>query len=284
MKRVFFIFIPLIIALSIIGGVFVYLNKSLEKGALQVTSIPKSNVYLNGKLIGQTPVCKCEFSEMISVGEHMLRLVPLSAGLLPFEEKIKISKSILTAVDRTFEKDNVSSGSIVTLNLLDNKKDIELLVISIPEKADVFLDSAKVGQTPLLLKDVTDSDHTLNIRKTGYNEKALRIHTVLGYKLLATVFLGIDKNDLNKATDEANLKGEQEISKEDKLKIKKVVILDTPTGFLRVRNKAILEGLEIDRVYSGESYDLISENNGWYEIKTKSGKQGFVSGQYSEVK
>lgn len=281
MRRFILIFIPLLIILIALGAFF-YINKRLEKGALQITSIPKSNVYLDGELIGQTPLCKCELSDMIKVGEYSLKLIPLSPGLLPFEEKIVISKSILTVVDRTFGKDLSSSGSKISLTPLENQKEIELLVMSLPEKADVFLDSAKVGETPLILKDITESNHTLTLTKSGYEEKTVRINTVLGYKLLTTVFLALDL-DSNKVSEKVKAEDNEEASKGASLKLKQVVISDTPTGFLRVRENASLDGLEIDRVFSGEKYDLISDENGWYEIKTKTGKQGFISSQYSNI-
>ncbi|MCL5970413.1 MAG: SH3 domain-containing protein, partial [Patescibacteria group bacterium] len=62
----------------------------------------------------------------------------------------------------------------------------------------------------------------------------------------------------------------------------KILILDTPTGFLRVRDSASLSGKEIAQVKPGEKYDFLSEQTGWFEIKLNDGKTGFISSQYSQ--
>ncbi|MCL5970430.1 MAG: SH3 domain-containing protein [Patescibacteria group bacterium] len=62
----------------------------------------------------------------------------------------------------------------------------------------------------------------------------------------------------------------------------KVVILDTPNGFLRVRDDASLSGAEIARVTPGETFPLLDESNGWYKIKLKDGTTGWVSSQFAE--
>lgn len=53
MKKVFVLIAPLFIAIIIFASVTYFLNKNSGKGALQVTSFPQSNVYLNGRLIGK---------------------------------------------------------------------------------------------------------------------------------------------------------------------------------------------------------------------------------------
>jgi uncharacterized protein YgiM (DUF1202 family) len=62
----------------------------------------------------------------------------------------------------------------------------------------------------------------------------------------------------------------------------KVVIIDTPTGFLRVRSASSTASLEINRAIPGETYEMITETNGWFEIKLKDGKTGWISGQYAK--
>src|SRR4030066_2267566 len=98
-KKILVPILFLVFAFSIFLIISYFLNRDTGKGALQVTSVPKSKVYLDGKLIGDAPLCKCEYPNMVDVGEHDIRLVPEEAGLDPFEEKITISPSVLTAVD-----------------------------------------------------------------------------------------------------------------------------------------------------------------------------------------
>lgn len=292
MKKILMLLAPLLIAIIVFASVTYFLNKNSGKGALQVTSIPQSSVYLNGKLIGKTPFCmgteRCETQDMLKIGEYSLKLVPLEADFKPYEEKISINKSTLTVVDRTFLSGASSSGNVITLSPIANKKDAELLVISFPATGNVFLDSSRVGSTPVVLKNLTESDHDLQITKDGYSDKLIKIRTALGYKLTSLVYLGINPNfasisaDLKAETEDTN----KEASGSAITSSPKIVILNTPTGFLRVREEGSIGSLEIGRVAPGEEYELIDEKDGWFKIKINSptgkDKMGWVSTQYAK--
>lgn len=277
MRKVLLFVVPLLIALIIFLSFLFFMNRDSGIGALQVTANPKSNVYLNSKLIGQTPLCKCDPDEMPLVGEYTLRLVPVGGEFTPFEEKIKINRSVLTVVDRTFGKGANSSSSTITLDSLGDKKRLEVLFLSFPDNAQVLVDNSFLGNTPLLLKNLTESDHEILFKKEGYQEKTLRIRTVAGYKLTAEVSLGIS---LTVATISATPLASPSASPTPKET--KVVILQTPTGFLRVRESGSLGSEEIGRVYEGESFLLLNEKNGWFEIKFKDDKTGWISDDYAQ--
>lgn len=275
MRKVFLIVIPLLLAVIVFSGALYLLNNESGKGALQVTANPKSNLYIDKIYIGQTPLCKCEGKDMLVTGQYTIRVVPIEVGYSPFEEKISITKSVLTVVDRTFGKAADSEGSIITLIPLSDAKKLELLILSSPEKADVFLDNSPSGQTPLLLKNVTDSDHELRLTKEGYNEKIVRIRTVMGYKLSAKVFLGISPEVLNRNSTPTASPAATPV-------IAKVTILQTPTGFLRVREDASINGAEIARVLPGDVLELLEEKPDWFHIKLKDGKDGWISSTYAK--
>lgn len=104
MKKILLILLPFVIGFAAFGMYLLFFSKDVGKGALQVTSLPESNVYLNGKLLGKTPLCKCESKDLLSTGDYTIRLVPLDPNLSQdtFEQKVTITKSVLTVVDRTF--------------------------------------------------------------------------------------------------------------------------------------------------------------------------------------
>src|SRR6266700_8433578 len=103
MKKIVLVFIiSFILALGLFLGIQFYLNIRSEKGALQVTSSPPSKVYLNDGYLGQTPLCKCQASDMVVPGEYTIRLVPTDSSLQEFAEKVTISQGVLTVVDRKF--------------------------------------------------------------------------------------------------------------------------------------------------------------------------------------
>lgn len=66
--------------------------------------------------------------------------------------------------------------------------------------------------------------------------------------------------------------------------IPKIVIQETPTGWLRVREKPGTIYPEITKVYPGESYPLLEESAGWYKIELEDGRQGWVSVLYASKK
>lgn len=277
MKKVLLVILPPLVAIIIFIIVTIVLNKSANKGALQVTSIPKSKVYLDGKLLGETPFCKCEQNDTLNVGEYTIKLVPDDNKLSPFESKITISPSVLTVVDRTFGEGGLSQGSIIDLAPISDKKEAQILVVSFPDKANVYLDNNLSGTSPLLLKNITESDHEIKLSKEGYKDKAVRIRAIKGYKLESIVFLSINQ-ELTNASSSAL----PELSPAPSPSQNKVTILDTPTGFLRVRENATISSLQIGTVSPEEKYELISEQEGWFEIKLEDGKTGWISSQYAK--
>lgn len=289
MKKLFFILIPagLLTLLAILS--FNYFVKSQsQKGALQVTSTPESKVYLNDKYLGQTPLCKCEASNMLATGDYTIRLVPADKALSEFQEKITISEAVLTVVDRKFGKQSLSEGSVISLSPLEDKKKTELVVVSFPQDANVLLDNNPIGKTPLSFKDPTESDHAIKIKKDGYNEKSIRIRTPAGYKLTVAVYLSTNaqsapaqapKPAVSTSPGPSAVPSTIEPSRTTKAT---VVILETPTGFLRVRQTASVNAPEIARVLPGEKLDVVEENNGWYLIRLTDGTQGWVSSEYAQ--
>lgn len=301
-RAIFFLIPSLILAVIIFLGFQFFFLRNSGKGALQVTTTPDSTVYLNGKAIGSTPLCKCEGANMLATGEYTLRLVPKDNNLLPYEEKITINKALLTVVDRKFGSQATSEGSIITLSPITDKEKAEILVLSLPEGAEVLLDNDPVGDTPITLEDVTASRHELKLRKDGYKEKSIPILTTKGYRLQATVYLGIDETAALSPTPtpSGSPSGTLTPSPTDKAgsptptpkrtgtpspstaaKAKgKVKVLETPNGFLRVRSSNSTSSEEVTRLNTGDIVDFISLESGWYQVKLTNGQIGWVSADY----
>ncbi len=251
-------------------GIIYYFELGSRKGALQVNSTPKSKVYLNDKLVGETPLCLCKDPNLLKVGDYTIRLTPAN-NLNPFEEKININKSTVTVVDKIFINKSNSEGSIVSLSPIKSKDDAEIMVETLPSNANIFLDEKPVGISNIVLKNVDASDHDLRITHKGYKDKLLKIKTTLGYRLVSKVYLeAMPKNEV--ATKSAL--------------ISRVLILDTPVGFLRVRESSSLSSTEIGKVTPGEIYELLDEKEGWFEIKLSSPSgaitSGWISSTYAE--
>lgn len=281
MRRLLVVIIPILAGIIVFFVVTFFLSqKDSGKGALQVTSLPQSNVFLNDKFIGQTPLCKCDGQSLIPTGNYTIRLIPVDNTLQPFEQEITINKSVLTVVDRTFGPGATSQGSVITLTPQTDgdSKSGTLSVTSLPSGVGVKLDGNTIGDSPLTTPHIVESDHDLLLTKIGYKDKTIRIHTVNGYTLSVLAFLAIDPNALT-ATSSAS----QSIASSSALpQSTKVKILDTPTGFLRVRSEPSLGGAEVAEVKPGELYDYVTDQDGWTQIKLINGQEGWVSSNYVE--
>ncbi len=64
----------------------------------------------------------------------------------------------------------------------------------------------------------------------------------------------------------------------------KVVVKDTPTGFLRVREKAAVTSQELAKVAPGDELVLLEELDEWVRIRLSNGTEGYVSSTYVEKK
>jgi hypothetical protein len=278
-KIVVVFFISFFLAVGIFFGVQYYINIHSEKGALQVTSSPTSKVYINDTYIGQTPLCKCQVSDMITPGNYTIRVTPLDDSLQAFQEQITISQGVLTVVDRKFGNNGQSEGSIISLTPLSDKAQSQLLVVSFPQGAQVSLDDQNIGSTPLLSNNPTESDHDLKISKDGYNEKEIRIRTPIGYKLTVAAYLSTSTTSL---TLPSTTPSSPEPSDASPTPVNSVTILNTPTGFLRVRESPSLSANEVGEVTPGNTYELVDAQSGWDEIKMDNGTTGWVSSQYAQ--
>ena len=193
---------------------------------------------------------------------------------MPFEQTITIAPKVLTVVDRTFGEQGLGSGSVINLTPLSDPKEMQISVVSFPDSAQVYLDDNLEGQSPLLIQNITESDHELKLSKVGYKDEIVRIKTTPGYKLDTLIFLGINP-DVAAATASS-------ASASASLPVAKVLILQTPTGFLRVRNQPSLAGNEIAEVKPGETYQLLDERTDWYQIKLTNGQSGWISSEYAQ--
>ena len=282
MKKILYLLIPIILATIIVFSIIkIFILADTGKGALQVTSKPFSKVYLDDEYIGTTPLCRCEPTNMLKNGEYTLRLIPVDGKTKEFQDTIKIAKGVLTVVDRKFGVGVTSEGSIVSLEAIDEKDKSELLVVTMPSKADVYLDSNYQGTSPHKASSVTDSDHALRIKKDGYKDKNVRIRTPKGFRLVAIIYLGLLDEIATPIISPIASPSSALTPKPSIVGTSKITILKTPNGFLRVRSEPSLTSNEISRVIEGQSFDLIEEISGWYKIKLEDDKNGWISADYA---
>ena len=251
-----------------------YVNMIKSVGALKVKTNIKAKVYLNGKFLGNTPLCKCEEEDLIKEGIYSLKIVPEDSSFIPFVAKIDIFKDVLTYAERTFLPGALAHAFIITLEKIPIK-DPQLLVVSLPDDSLVFLDEKLEGNTPLLIKKLQAGEHELAIQKRGFSKKTLKVQTKPSYKLVVYTYLG---------AQDSEIQGTETLSPPPLLPVAssagKIKITDTPTGFLNVREQPALSGTIIMKVYPEEVYSYIEESDGWYKIELPSSQTGWISSAY----
>lgn len=62
----------------------------------------------------------------------------------------------------------------------------------------------------------------------------------------------------------------------------RVKILPTGVGFLRVRSGPGTSFDEVVKINPGEEYPVLAEQNSWYKIRLKDGREGWITGQWAQ--
>lgn len=269
-------FVSFLSVILILLGFFIFFQVIINflpkgHGALQITSNVKAKILLNGKTIGVTPICLCAQNERIEEGNYALQLIPEDNSSI-YTTRVKIGKGVLTAVDRTFLPGSYASASTLYLQGIGGQE-ADLFASSLPDGALVTVDGTDSGTTPLLLKNLSASEHEIELQKGGYGKKTIRVRTVPGYKLMVEAVLGTIPS-----TDETLPGSEPTPTPTPSVPVlPRVTILNTPTGFLRVRQEASIASAEIGRVNPGDSLPMLAEQNGWYNVQLPDGKTGWIS-------
>ena len=291
MKKVFPLVILVICSLFLAGCSF----KSLP-AALQIRSKSVANVFIDGKLLGKTPYQ----ASNLKGGELLIKLIPEADAtpLVSWEGKVKVNSGVLTLIEREFAANEAaSSGHVLTLEKIKDKKQASLSVVSDPDGALVKLDGESKGYTPLMIDKINEADHEIIISKEGYGDKVISAKAVLGYKLIVNAKLGqsmvltptptpaeavtptptgkIKKTTPTPTTTSSNVTPTSGAASQS---LGYVLIKENSLGFLRVRNNP--SGTEITKIQPIDPqrrYPLLEEKSGWYKITYEEGKEGWVS-------
>lgn len=296
-KKSFFLLLVILIALIV--GVFLYINsQKTGYAALRVNSNPKAKVYLDDKFVGET----LYYDEKLKAKEYTVKIVPPDGSpQISYTTLVKLTTGTLTVISRELgENEASSSGEILRLDKITDKNGSEISVITNPDGAAVKVDNADQGQSPVVVKNVALGDHDILISKENYKDKLVRAKTIAGYQLVISVQLAESPKEVTPTpTPEVSLTpgAKTTLTPTKKLTptpttkvasgsatIEKpyVLIKDTPTGWLRVRETPSTTGIELAKVNPGDKYALVDSQTGWVKIKYEGTKTGWVSDQYVE--
>lgn len=247
-------------------------------GALKVEASPESSVFLNDRLVGKTPV-----DMRYPAGDYVIKIIPEggSDSISSWQGKAVVKPSLLTYVKRELGASELTSaGELVTLEKISDS-DAQIEVNSTPESAKILLDGQEKGVTPLLLKDISATEHDISVMAVGFFGRTVRIQATPGYKVNVLFQLSLSDNKEQPSQQATPSASVATPSSEIKQSTASVIIKDTPTGFLRVRNDASTNAREVAQVKPGQKFPLVEEKNGWYRITYEEGKDGWISTRYA---
>lgn len=267
----FIVFIAVKLLFDIVGK---------KEGRLHVVSTPPAAVFIDNVMRGKTP-----YEDTIKEGTYTIKIIPeqVATQAASWQKSVSIYTDTLTYIDTKLESSDVASSAEVYW--LTKKKgwgvqDPSLLVESEPSGALISLDTDEKGITPITVDNVPDGTHELSLFMPGFARRTKKINIVKGFDLHAYIKMPVDPSQASKyksiappaATSAAQLTQPQNT----------VRILDTPTGWLRVRDEPTLAGSESARVNPGQVFEYVEEMNGWYKIKVDSKTEGWVTSEYAK--
>lgn len=302
MKKKLIVFILLVLLfIGFIAYRFMNLDHEANEGMLKIASSPNATVILNTTTVGKTP-----FENKVAVGEYLVKLIPegTASEAATWQGKILINKNTLTYIDRELgTSDNTSAGVVFSISKMPNKPKLpdtgEIEVDSEPNGAIVYLDNDEKGISSLMMSDVPKGEHELSVSLPGYFRRSQKINVEAGFRMHAEFKLAIDPaykkiNDQPKeATDSANLTPTISVGPSGSLQGSPipttaaliqfyVIINDTPTGWLRVRESPSLNASETARVDPGVRFPVLETQSGWYKIEYKPNLTGWIAAQYAK--
>lgn len=276
-KKVLLILILIIIVLIIALYQFIFVQRNTF-GGIKANTTPQTSIFINDTLIGKTP-----YDDKYKSGEYVLKLIPESSSseVAAWQGKIQINPSVLTYINRDLGKSElVSAGEILTLEK-SNQTQPQITVISQPDAAIILLDGAEKGSSPVTF-DVTAGEHDISIASAGFISRTIRIQATAGYKLQINFQLALSGTAPETVIPEASASSSPAPTTQSTSGTPQVLIKDTPTGFLRVRQDPSTAGEELAQIKPGEKYPFVEEKNGWFKIKYSGDKEGWISSKYAQ--
>lgn len=260
------ILIWLLILLSIVVLLIRYSSKIGEvllnvkqRGGISILSTPTdATVYLDDKQVGKTPF----EDKNLDIKKYTVK-IEKDSGV--WQGIVRLIPQTMLIINRDLASEQASSsGEILTLD-----KGRGITVVSNPSDTEVEIDGKSYGKTPLSV-NIQSGEHTILLSHPNYLKRSIKAVLPAGFNLTVTVDLALSEADLTA------------ISAPVVTQTPEVLVKQTPTGFLRVRDQASLNGKEIAKVNVGEKLVLLEELAGWDRVRLPNGIEGFVSSSYVE--
>lgn len=248
----------------VLGGCQMPLNRA----GIELMSTPSAKVYIDGKEAGMTPY----ENKNLRAGEVEVKLVGNDG--VKWEKKVKLTTNASTVVDWKLSQEN-DSGYIINVEKTGDKDKSGIIVNTFPTEAAVLIDGTVVGYGPVRADDIGIGDKQITISFPGYQTQTIFMKAWAGLRLVIEVKLA--KSEYQQATPTP-----MPTMVAPSINQKRAKILDTETGFLRVRGQPNSQSQEVGRVEPGNTVEVLEEDKGWYKI-ILGGAEGWISAKYVEL-
>lgn len=229
-----------------------------SKAGLKISASTEAVVFLDDQKVGKTPFQ----NDALKAGEYKVALVSEEGN---WQGRVLLSGGTLSLINREIAPTaTFSSGETLTL-----QKGTGAVIVSTPGGVQVEVDGKIYGQTPTSLSNLGAGEHIFVLSRQGYLSRSIRATIPSGMMLAVSVDLAMAENFPAAAVPTLT-------------SIPKLKVGQTPTGFLRVRERPSLNGKEIGKVSSGDILIFIEETPGWFKVRMDNDIEGFVSSQYIE--
>lgn len=245
----------------------------MKKSALEVYSSPEAKIYIDGKEKGETPYK----DNTISPGNIEVKLVVGGKNVV---KKIALKNGLTTVIDWKFDSNGDDGGYVLSMENTGGPK-CGLLVNSIPSQSTIAVENEIIGFTPKRIDNLGEGEKHVAISFPGYQSTNLFLKTTNGYNLIVETKL-VKDNPIIPPIEEEVVPIATESATESTITKQMVLIKQTETGWLNVRESNSGQSKEISKVNPGEKYEMIEEENGWIKIKLNDGKIGWISAKYAE--
>lgn len=295
----------LVFCLVLFSGCTLPFSSSAVSGLQITTEGVDASVYLNGAKVGNTPYS----DQTLKPGSYTVKLEPKDSELASYETSLTLYPTTLAVMNWALGKTAETSGGVVyELEPLKKKKEAQLSIASIPDGAIVKVDDVSQGFTPVLMKSMTAGTHRFQVTLPSYKDEEESVNIAEGFQMNVTVKLAKQKSVIQSvendvATDSAEASSAAKVAtssatatpkvsskstsatssatvRSTSSTTKTVLIKETGTGWLRVRETPDSGGKELAKVDVGKTFPFFDTKSGWYQIEYEKGEKGWVSGQY----
>ena len=248
-------------------------------------SSPVATVFINNVAIGKVP-----FEDKYKAGEYLLKLIPEenATQTASWQRKITVRKKSLTTISVELGSNDITTTGdvfdVAKTNTSFGSDKGEVSIETEPSGALVYLDNDEKGVAPAILSNISKGDHELSVLMPGFFRRTKKIVIAPGYRVNAYMKLAVDPvqspsfkivDTIKDATPSSDITSTTTGGQT-------IIVKGTPEGTLNVREDASVTASKSATVNEGDKFTVIEEKSGWYKIEYITGKQGWVSGEYTK--